>query len=96
MDVVATHQATAFAKCWIVEEKRGPLLVEFVHIPLRRVFAINNEARAKVDEAAEEAQASPELAAASIWHNLYYPATEPPFMHDGEREEIGYTCCHVF
>ncbi|KIY46899.1 hypothetical protein FISHEDRAFT_75165 [Fistulina hepatica ATCC 64428] len=82
MDVIATRQAAAFVKRWIVEEKRGPLLVEFVHVPLRWVFAINNEARAEVGEA----QARPEPAAASIWHDLYCPGTEPPFIRGGERD----------
>ncbi|KIY42832.1 hypothetical protein FISHEDRAFT_79068 [Fistulina hepatica ATCC 64428] len=43
MDVIATRQAAAFVKRWIVEEKRGPLLVEFVHVPLRWVFMSDPE-----------------------------------------------------
>ncbi|KIY53606.1 mitochondrial pyruvate dehydrogenase E1 component beta subunit [Fistulina hepatica ATCC 64428] len=139
MDIIATRQATAFAKRWVVEEKRGPLLVEFVTYryaghsmsdpgttyrsrdevqqmrstrdPIRglcsyleewgvvasqdELKAIDNEARAEVEKAAEEAQASPEPAAASIWHDVYYPGTEPPFMRGREREEVRYICCYV-
>ena len=30
MDIIATRQAAAYARKWTVDDKRGPLLVEFV------------------------------------------------------------------
>jgi hypothetical protein len=41
-----------------------------------------------VDQAVEEAKASPEPEPKDLWTDIYYKGTEPPFMRGREREEV--------
>jgi len=52
--------------------------------------AIEKEAKAEVDQAVEEAKASPEPELKDLWTDIYYKGTEPPFMRGREREEVHY------
>ncbi|KAI0263474.1 pyruvate dehydrogenase e1 component alpha subunit [Gloeopeniophorella convolvens] len=50
--------------------------------------AIDKAAKAEVDQAVEEAKASPEPLLKDLWTDIYYKGTEPPFMRGREREEV--------
>ena len=45
-------------------------------------------AKAEVDEAVEEAKASPVPLDKDLWTDIYYKGTEPPFMRGREKEEV--------
>ena len=49
---------------------------------------IEKEAKAVVDQAVEEAKASPEPEPNDLWTDIYYAGTEPSFMRGREREEV--------
>jgi hypothetical protein len=49
---------------------------------------IDKEAKAEVDQAVEEAKASPEPEPKDLWTDVYYKGTEPTFMRGREREEV--------
>jgi len=49
--------------------------------------ALDKEAKAEVDQAVEEAKASPEPEASDLWKDIYYKGTEPASMRGREREE---------
>ncbi|KAF8897305.1 dehydrogenase E1 component-domain-containing protein [Infundibulicybe gibba] len=49
---------------------------------------IDKNAKAEVDEAVEEAKASPEPLLKDLWSDIYYKGTEPPSMRGREREEV--------
>ncbi|KAF8498331.1 dehydrogenase E1 component-domain-containing protein [Gautieria morchelliformis] len=49
---------------------------------------IEKDAKAEVDQAVEEAKASPEPLPKDLWTDIYYAGTEPPFMRGREREEV--------
>ncbi|KAG9120389.1 alpha subunit of pyruvate dehydrogenase [Ceratobasidium sp. 392] len=51
---------------------------------------IDKEAKAEVDQAVEEAKASPEPDVKDLWTDIYYKGTEPPFMRGREREEVSF------
>ncbi|THH14939.1 hypothetical protein EW146_g5460 [Bondarzewia mesenterica] len=51
---------------------------------------IDKEAKITIDNAVEEAKASPEPPIEELWTDIYYKGTEPPFMRGREREEIHY------
>jgi len=51
---------------------------------------IEKDAKAEVDQAVEEAKASPEPTAKDLWTDIYYKGTEPPLMRGREREEVHY------
>ena len=51
----------------------------------------DNEAKAEVDAAVEEAKASPEPELKDLWTNIYYKGTEPSTMRSREREEVGFS-----
>jgi pyruvate dehydrogenase E1 component alpha subunit len=53
---------------------------------------LDKAAKAEVDEAVEEAKASPEPLDKDLWVDIYYKGTEPPSMRGREREEV---CCLV-
>jgi pyruvate dehydrogenase E1 component alpha subunit len=48
---------------------------------------IDKQAKAVVDQAVEEAKASPEPEVSDLWTDIYYKGTEPPSMRGREREE---------
>jgi len=50
--------------------------------------AFDKAAKQEVDEAVEEAKASPEPDVKDLWTDIYYKGTEPPFMRGREREEV--------
>lgn len=50
---------------------------------------IEKEARAEVDQAVEEAKASPLPEPGQLWTDIYAKGSEPPFMRGREREEVG-------
>ena len=50
--------------------------------------AIDKAAKATVDQAVEEAKASPEPTVEEAWTDIYYAGTEPPSMRGREREEV--------
>ncbi|KAG8964364.1 alpha subunit of pyruvate dehydrogenase [Tulasnella sp. 419] len=50
--------------------------------------AIDKSAKAEVDQAVEEAKASPEPLEKDLWTDIYYKGTEPSFMRGREREEV--------
>jgi pyruvate dehydrogenase E1 component alpha subunit len=50
--------------------------------------AMDKEAKRVVEEAVEEAKASPDPKEADLWTDIYYKGTEPPFMRGREREEV--------
>jgi len=52
--------------------------------------AIDKEAKAVVDQAVEEAKASPEPSVEDLWTDIYVKGTEPPKMRGREREEVHY------
>ncbi|KAJ8473697.1 hypothetical protein ONZ45_g16205 [Pleurotus djamor] len=130
MDIIAVRQAVQYARKWTVEDKKGPLLLEFVTYrygghsmsdpgttyrtreevqrmrstqdPIRglqryieewgvaseqELKQLDKEAKAEVDQAVEEAKASPEPLTKDLWTDIYYKGTEPPFMRGREREE---------
>jgi pyruvate dehydrogenase E1 component alpha subunit len=45
-------------------------------------------AKAEVDEAVEEAKASPVPLDKDLWTDIYYKGTEPPYMRGREKEEV--------
>jgi len=45
-------------------------------------------AKAEVDEAVEEAKASPVPLDKDLWTDIYYKGTEPSFMRGREKEEV--------
>lgn len=49
---------------------------------------LDKEAKVEVDEAVEEATASPIPFEKDLWTDIYYKGTEPPFMRGREREEV--------
>lgn len=49
---------------------------------------LDKEAKAEVDEAVEEAKASPEPELGALWTDIYYKGTEPAVMRGREREEV--------
>ncbi|KAJ3503812.1 hypothetical protein NLJ89_g8265 [Agrocybe chaxingu] len=49
---------------------------------------LDKDAKAEVDQAVEEAKASPEPRAEDLWTDIYYKGTAPPFMRGREREEV--------
>lgn len=49
---------------------------------------IDKAAKAEVDQAVEEAKASPEPSTKDLWTDIYYKGTEPPYMRGREREEV--------
>ena len=51
---------------------------------------LDKEAKTVVDAAVEEAKASPEPSLDSLWTDIYYAGTEPPYMRGREREEVHY------
>lgn len=51
---------------------------------------IDKQAKAVVDQAVEEAKASPEPELKDLWTDIYYKGTEPPYMRGREREEVHY------
>ncbi|KAF8311220.1 hypothetical protein DL93DRAFT_2083680 [Clavulina sp. PMI_390] len=132
MDIIAVHQASAFAREWTISGK-GPLLLEMVTYrygghsmsdpgttyrtreeiqrmrstqdPIKglqkylenwgvssedELKRIDQQAKAEVDQAVEEAKASPEPELKDLWSDIYYKGTEPPFMRGREREEVHY------
>jgi len=52
--------------------------------------AIDKSAKAEVDQAVEEAKASPDPLVKDLWTDIYYKGTEPPYMRGREREEVHY------
>ncbi|KJA17955.1 hypothetical protein HYPSUDRAFT_218547 [Hypholoma sublateritium FD-334 SS-4] len=50
--------------------------------------AFDKAAKAEVDEAVEEAKASPEPLLKDLWTDIYFKGTEPPSMRGREREEV--------
>ena len=50
--------------------------------------ASDKVAKAEVDAAVEEAKASPIPVEESLWKDIYYKGTEPPYMRGREREEV--------
>lgn len=54
------------------------------------VQKLDKEAKAEVDQAVEEAKASPYPEEKALWDDIYYKGTETPFMRGREREEIHY------
>ncbi|KAJ7484320.1 mitochondrial pyruvate dehydrogenase E1 component beta subunit [Mycena latifolia] len=131
MDIIAAQQAVKFARKWTVDDKNGPLLLEFVTYrygghsmsdpgttyrtreevqrmrstqdPIRglqryieewglateqELKQLDKDAKAEVDEAVEEAKASPEPLIKDLWTDIYYKGTEPPYMRGREREEV--------
>jgi Pyruvate/2-oxoglutarate dehydrogenase complex, dehydrogenase (E1) component, eukaryotic type, alpha subunit len=59
----------------------------FLNLPSPRQ-QIDKAAKAEVDEAVEDAKASPEPLTKDLWTDIYYKGTEPPFMRGREREEV--------
>ena len=53
--------------------------------------ALDKAAKAEVDEAVEEAKASPEPLLQDLWADIYFKGTEPPTMRGREREEVSFT-----
>jgi len=51
---------------------------------------IDKQAKAQVDQAVEEAKASPEPELKDLWTDIYYKGTEPSYMRGREREEVHY------
>jgi len=51
---------------------------------------LDKEAKAEVDAAVVEAKASPEPEEKSLWTDIYFKDTEPPYMRGREREEVHY------
>jgi len=51
---------------------------------------IEKEAKATVDNAVEEAKASPEPEPKDLWTDIYYKGTQPSYMRGREREEVHY------
>jgi len=51
---------------------------------------IDKQAKAVVDQAVEEAKASPEPELKDLWTDIYYKGTEPSYMRGREREEVHY------
>jgi len=49
---------------------------------------LDKEAKAEVDQAVEEAKASPEPLDKDLWTDIYYKGTEPSYMRGREREEV--------
>jgi hypothetical protein len=49
---------------------------------------MDKQAKAQVDQAVEEAKASPEPELKDLWTDIYYKGTEPPLMRGREREEV--------
>ena len=49
---------------------------------------LDKDAKLEVDQAVEEAKASPEPLPKDLWADIYYKGTEPPFMRGREREEV--------
>jgi pyruvate dehydrogenase E1 component alpha subunit len=49
---------------------------------------LDKEAKAEVDQAVEEAKASPEPLDKDLWTDIYYKGTAPSFMRGREREEV--------
>ncbi len=50
--------------------------------------AIDKEARAEVDQALEEAKASPEPDMEEFWTDIYVKGTEPPYLRGVDPEEL--------
>lgn len=53
-----------------------------------RVQKFDKEAKIEVDQAVEEAKASPFPSEKDLWTDIYYAGTEPSLMRGREREEI--------
>jgi len=49
---------------------------------------LDKEAKVTIDNAIEEAKASPEPRIKDLWTDIYYKGTEPPYMRGREREGI--------
>ena len=49
---------------------------------------LDKEAKADVDQAVEEAKASPIPLEKDLWSDIYFKGTEPPYMRGREREEV--------
>jgi pyruvate dehydrogenase E1 component alpha subunit len=49
---------------------------------------LDKEGKREVDEAVEEAKASPEPRPEDLWADIYYKGTEPPYMRGREREVV--------
>lgn len=56
----------------------------------RPLQKLDKEAKAEVDQAVEEAKASPQPLEKDLWTDVYYKGTEPPFLRGREREEVHY------
>lgn len=52
--------------------------------------SIDKRSKEEVDQAVEEAKASPEPGLPELWTDIWYPGTEPEFMRGREKEEIHY------
>ncbi|KIP08713.1 hypothetical protein PHLGIDRAFT_87730 [Phlebiopsis gigantea 11061_1 CR5-6] len=50
----------------------------------------DKEAKIEVDQAVEEAKASPFPVEKDLWTDIYYAGTQPSFMRGREREEVHY------
>ncbi|KAI0705875.1 mitochondrial pyruvate dehydrogenase E1 component beta subunit [Cytidiella melzeri] len=50
----------------------------------------DKEAKAEVDQAVEEAKASPVPLEKDLWTDIYYKGSEPEYMRGREREEVHY------
>ncbi|KAE9397302.1 hypothetical protein BT96DRAFT_957949 [Gymnopus androsaceus JB14] len=133
MDIIAVKQGVEYARKWTVDDKKGPLLLEFVTYrygghsmsdpgttyrtreevqrmrstqdPIRglqryieewglaseqELKQIDKDAKSTVDEAVEEAKASPIPDIKDLWTDIYFAGTEPPFMRGREKEEVHY------
>ena len=53
-----------------------------------RYQKLDKEAKADVDQAVEEAKASPIPLEKDLWSDIYFKGTEPPYMRGREREEV--------
>lgn len=51
---------------------------------------LDKEAKAEVDQAVEEAKASPVPIESDLWKDVYYKGTEPEYLRGREREEVHY------
>ncbi|KAL0946371.1 hypothetical protein HGRIS_012602 [Hohenbuehelia grisea] len=49
---------------------------------------LDKDAKSEVDQAVEEAKASPEPLTKDLWTDIYYNGTQPPYMRGREREEV--------
>ena len=90
VDRILTPEAEAFLAAAPPDDAALPPVVDLELDSNCTERPTATEAKAEVDQAVEEAKASPIPFDKDLWTDIYYKGTEPPSMRGREREEIHY------